>query len=366
MPEAKYDHALEPESLSAAFLRYPPQDFIAQPLLVQGREVPAFVAVLDLFTTMDDSIRRKVSVWRQHRIVDALCRALLAPRVYFIGTTVSEYCLIHRALSPEAVADTLHARMKQLPGSFCIVKDLPLASPLLSREENSRAHTLLSLLEAKGFLSVIGQALAYLPIDFDSMEAYLGRLSKERRKDFRRKIKLGQPLRVEEQATGTAWFTEARCAQLYAMYAHVYAVSDVHFDKLTPDFFTQVLQRDAGGMVFLYYLGAECIGFNLCYVSGRFLVDKYWGFLPEPAREHALFFNSFFANIEYCLRHGLTHYIVGWTAARAKASLGCKFTYTRHAVYIKHPLLRFVLRRFKSAFEGDHAMIGEEVPHGHA
>jgi len=57
------------------------------------------------------------------------------------------------------------------------------------------------------------------------------------------------------------------------------------------------------------------------------------------------------------LRHGLRHYIAGWTDPEIKRYLGAKFTFTRHAVYVRNPLLRAILRRFSSAFESDRAAL---------
>ncbi len=358
MAERPCGNALEPQSLIDAFLEHPPQGFLVQTLL-SGAPVPhGFLAKLDLFTAMDAGIRRRVAALRRNGLFDAFCQKCLTPRVFFLGTTVSEYCWLPHDLEPGEFAAILHAEVENIPGKFCIVKDLPVDSPFLSPSENATARKLAEALQKQGFVRVDGQALAYLPIDFAGMEEYLARLSKERRKDFRRKMKLGQPLRVEELKTGGPRFTADFCGQLYALYEHVYQMSDVHFDKLTLAFFRQVFQQNGAGIVFVYYREETVIGFNLCYVMGENLVDKYWGFSPMEAREHALFFNSFFYNIGYCLRHGLRQYIVGWTAAKAKASLGCHFTHTCHLVYAKNPLLRALLRMGKAAFAADKAIAG--------
>lgn len=357
-----YANALEPRALIQAFLNYPPEGFTPHPIEAGGCRIPGFLADLDLTTTLDEDAKRRVDAWRRRPLVDWVCRAWFTPRVLFAGTTVSEYGWLPKAMDFPAFARELPAKLAYLPGRFFILKDMPEQSPFLSASENEAAHSLLSLLESEGFLVVAGQALAYLPIDFNSVEAYLDRLSKPRRKDFRRKRKLAEGLRIEECETGHAFFSDARCDALYGLYEHAYVTSDVHFDKLTSAFFRRVFQDASGGIVFLYFKGESLIGFNLCYVHGPHLVDKYWGLAPEAAREHALFFNSFFYNLDYCLRHGLRACILGCTAARVKASLGCRFTYTTHAVYIKNPLLRGILRFFKSRFEGDRMLVEELVP----
>jgi hypothetical protein len=58
-------------------------------------------------------------------------------------------------------------------------------------------------------------------------------------------------------------------------------------------------------------------------------------------------------NLEYARRNGLTHYVAGWTDAGIKRQLGAQFSMTRHAVYVRNPLLRFAFRRLSHLFESD-------------
>jgi len=58
-------------------------------------------------------------------------------------------------------------------------------------------------------------------------------------------------------------------------------------------------------------------------------------------------------NIACARREGLTHYVAGWTDPRIKAYLGAQFTFTRHAVRVRNPVLRAILRRFAHLFESD-------------
>ncbi|MGJ7583396.1 GNAT family N-acetyltransferase, partial [Variovorax sp. RHLX14] len=75
---------------------------------------------------------------------------------------------------------------------------------------------------------------------------------------------------------------------------------------------------------------------------------------PE-ARECNLYFVSWVLNLEYAIERGLTHYVAGWTDPEVKAQLGASFTFTRHAVYVRNPLLRWLARCFVSRFERDRA-----------
>jgi hypothetical protein len=45
--------------------------------------------------------------------------------------------------------------------------------------------------------------------------------------------------------------------------------------------------------------------------------------------------------------------VAGWTDPEIKAYLGARFTFTRHAIAVRSPLLRLLLRRLAPLFEND-------------
>ncbi len=347
-PDALADASLvEPAALVRQFLAHPPEGFSAE-VLPGG--VPAFVAPFDLLTTADEATRR----WVGHLPGQRWWRRWLQPRTCFVGTTVSEYAVLPAALDADAFA----AQLRRGPGrdyALAIVKDLPQDSPLLAPRHNELARRLAAALQRQGFLLLEGQALAWLPLDFADSSGWLARLSPARRKDLRRKLRARVALRVETVATGDARFADAAVIDtFYALYAAVYAQSEIHFDRLSREFFAAVLRdADSGGVVFLYHRGEELLGFNLCYVCDGALVDKYVGFRYPQAREANLYFVSWAHNLDYACAHGLTRYIAGWTDPQIKAYLGARFSLTRHAVYLRNPLLRALLRRVARRFESD-------------
>ncbi|BEU97151.1 GNAT family N-acetyltransferase [Acidovorax sp. DW039] len=251
----------------------------------------------------------------------------------------------------ESVRQTLGKRYL-----LSIIKDIPQQCPMLSDSDNAYAQALVQACEAQGFVLVEGQALAYVPIDFDHLDTYLSRLSSSRRQNLRRKWRSRSGMQVHHLPTGPAFADDDVVDSYYALYEGVYAQSEVHFDKLTRSFFAALL-RDASsqGVVFEYRRvdTQELLGWNLCYVHAGRLVDKYIGMSYPAAREVNLYFVSWLENLQYAIDHGLTHYVAGWTDPEVKRSLGASFTFTRHAVYVRQPLLRAVARRFASRFESD-------------
>ncbi|MDE1894812.1 MAG: GNAT family N-acetyltransferase [Xanthomonadaceae bacterium] len=338
---------IEPDALLRAFMRHPPAGFAVEH---SPQGMPCFVAPFDLLTTADDALRRRVARLPGYRWWGRWLRW----RTRFAGTTVSEYAPLPAAVSPAALARGL----KQAYGRECrllIVKDIAQDSPLLDAAANAHAAGFAAACEAEGFVLLEGQALAWVPIDFGSSDEYLARLSSGRRKNIRRKLRSRADLQVEVVPTGDARFQdEATLARFQALFDNVYEQSEIHFDRLGADFFRTVLQ-DAGsaGLVFVYRHAGEMIGWNLCFEHGGKLIDKYVGFAYPQAREHNLYFVSWMHNLDYARQRGLSHYVAGWTDPQVKSFLGASMTFTRHAVYARHPLLRLLLRRLGGHFESD-------------
>ncbi len=346
-----FHNLLEPAALVGHFLAHPPQDFTA---LTTPLGTPAFIARFDLLTTADDALRHRVTALPLYRWWGRLLR----PRTCFIGTTVSEYALLPAGAGAEALVQEWLAGYARRH-AFLIVKDIPQESPLLDQASNASARALGTACEHAGFVLLEGQALAWVPIDFESTDAYLARLSSSRRKDIRRKLRARDGLDIAEIATGDAFFADAAVREeFYARYLDVYRQSEIHFDLLTREFFDAVLQdASLAGTVFVYRHGGRMIGWNLCFVVGETLVDKYVGFAYPDARAHNLYFVSWMHNLDYALRRGLACYVAGWTDPEIKSYLGARFTFTRHAVRPRSRVLRAALRRLGGHFESDRARL---------
>lgn len=342
-------NALEPVGLVAHFLAHPPEGFAP---FVSREGTPGFFAPFDLLTTADaDTLRLANSLPGSRRL-----RRLLTWRTCFFGTTASEYAPMPAGIAPAALAKGM---LESWAGrsALLIAKDIPDHSPLLPEAEREYSAAFVAACQAAGFVMVEGQALAYVSIDFSNEDEYLGRLSSGRRKDIRRKLRARDRLRVEILPTGGERFQDPGFLDaLYALYEEVYGQSDIHFDKLTCEFFRAILQDGSlPGRLFLYYSQDALIGFNLCFVHGGMLIDKYVGFRYPAAREHNLYFVSWMENLEFARAHGLSHYVAGWTDPEIKAYLGAQFTFTQHAVYVRNPLLRFFLKKISRRFEHDRA-----------
>ncbi|MGB7757526.1 MAG: GNAT family N-acetyltransferase [Salinisphaera sp.] len=338
---------LEPASLVSAFQAHPPAGFVAGP---GPGEIPIFSTRFDLLTTAEPAFRRRLEKLPLFRYGQRWLR----PRTLFAGSTVSEYAWLPASVSAAALAQTLvttHSR--EWP--FLIIKDLPQASPLLDEDANAFVDDFVHACEAAGFVMIEGQALAWVPIDFDSEDAYLKRLSRGARRNIRRKLRSRDQLDVQALRTGSAELLDRSMQDAcIALYEQVYAQSDVHFDHLDADFFRAVFEdADNGGVMFVYRHQQRMIGWNLCFEHAGALVDKYVGFDYPAARDLNLYAVSWMHNLSHARERGLTHYIAGWTDPEVKSHLGAHFTFTRHAVRPRNRLLRALLRRLAPYFESD-------------
>lgn len=341
-----YRNQLEPSALIRQFAVHPPEGFV-----VPGDwPAPAFTAPFDLLTTADDALKDRLQklpggAWLSQR---------LRLTTDFVGTTLTEYAPMPLGVDASTLATQLRARAGAR--MLSIVKDLPQTSPLLTQDDNAFSSALMQQLSDAGFILVEGQALAYVPVDFASIDEYLSRLSKSRRQNLRRKLRSRAELQITRIATGEAFESDALVDAYYALFDAVYAQSEIHFDKLTRDFFAAILRDGSNGGIVLEYRDANdgaLLGWNLCFEHDGRLIDKYIGLSYPRAREANLYFVSWMVNLEYAMERGLTHYVAGWTDPEVKAQLGAKFTFTRHAVFIRNPLLRALGRRFSAHFESD-------------
>lgn len=347
--QSKNINALEPESLAEAFHKYPPENFVSLKVDHDDTKLSAFFARFNLLTTLDDD-----QLWIADRLSKLGLSQLTCLNTLFSGTTVTEYSVLPNSKNHKALIQAYVDEAVKQKAQLLIVKDLPLDSPLLSNEENQASKRILDLCSLdKRFLVLDGQALAFVPIDFENIDAYLAKQSKLRRKDLRKKLKKRNELEIKEERTGPYFEQTQLLEEMYSLYLNVFEQSKYHFDKLSFGFFKEILTSKNGGVVFLYYRDAKLIGYNICFVHNNNLIDKYVGFSYPEARDYNLYFISWFVNLEYALKHNLQNYVAGWTDPEVKAYLGASFTLTKHAVFIRNTLLRKLLTPLKRFFEND-------------
>lgn len=334
---------IEPSELIDMFEKFPPYDFSVR----KNNSLILFETVFDILTTADESIAKKLRSFENIPIL----KSFFKPVATFVGTTLTEY-LVLPDIDTDLFIDSIFEGWNT---EYLIVKDIPKNSPLLSDRENTYSARLIDSLEKRDFVTIAGQALAYRFIDFESIDEYLMKFSQKRRYDFRRKLKKKPDLKLEIEDSGKS-FDEARVDEYYQMYENVYNKSYVHFDKLTPDFFSNLLRsKTLGAKIFSYYTKttSELIGYKICFQGEDMLIDKVAGFKYPQALDMSIYFVSWFDNLQYCIDNKLKKFVIGWTNPEVKAYLGADFNFTFHCVYPKNPLIRKALKYLSRFFESD-------------
>lgn len=349
----RFLNSLEPPGLIQHFWDCPPEGFKA---VISAIGQPGFYVKFDLLTTVDAGTLRFVNALPAAGLV----RQILTWRTLFWGTTVTEYLPLPAHIDGPASVESMLTSWRR-SSRLCVLKDIPNQSPLLTEAERIAAAELIEACKNTGFILVAGQALAYVPIDFENVEEYLSRLSSSRRKNIRRKMRVRADLQIDIMNTGCERLNNADFLnELYDLYLNVYKQSEIHFDKLSAEFFSAVFKdKTLDGHLFLYSSAGQLIGFNLCFVHNGMLIDKYIGFHYPAAREYNLYFVSWMENLAFALSRKLKYYVAGWTDPEIKAYLGAKFTFTQHAVYVRNRVLRRILDKLSSHFEHDRAWFAE-------
>jgi len=339
-------NGLEPAALVDLFQEFPPERFVAWH---NNTGTPGFTAPFNLLTTVPE-LRQRIAGWLGGKRLERW----LTWNTAFLGSTLSEFARIPAQVSASELA-TLFAQSEGQRHTMAIIKDIPDDCPLLSEQENQWSQRLLQACVDQRYAIVDGLALAYVPIDFTCEDDYLQRMSKSRRKNIKRKLKSREEVDIVHKASGDACF---QCPELvdeyYAMYLAVYERSDLHFDRLTRPFFEALLTRKIPGSLIVEYRHQGVLAaFNICFMHGGNLIDKYVGFKYPLARELNLYFVSWMVNLDIALSTGCKYFIAGCACPEIKATLGARFSMTRHAVYSRHAVLRTFLRSFGGAFEMD-------------
>lgn len=302
---------------------------------------PLFLAHFDMGLAMDDGPRRWLNkaqrFWPRFLVLKSL----------FCGSPVSEKGLvgIHADQRGDAqllqvFSDALCALARQRGAWMMVFKDF--MDPDLQA---------LAALRGLGWFQGDSLPTASLSINFATMDEYLGQLGYGTRKDLRRK------LRKTDKAGGLeieAVTDISHCIdQAYRLYLQVHDANEMHFETLTRPFFLNFTRcMPAQTVFFLYWQAAadggerRLVGFNFCLQHGDRLVDKYIGMDYAVSRDLNLYFVSFLYNVQWCLDHGKTLYMLSQGGYPVKLQLGAQLIPLRTLTRMRNPLLNWIANRF--------------------
>ncbi|MCU1763332.1 GNAT family N-acetyltransferase [Pseudomonas sp. 14P_8.1_Bac3] len=272
--------------------------------------------------------------------------------LYALGSPVTEQCHVGTARHIESARRS--DLLRQLLRLARRDADQAGIGLLAVKDASHRDSQWLQVCQAAGLQSMPGLPSAELPITFGSIDAYLGTLGKSTRKDLRRTLRAPGP-RIEWRRS-----VEGLLPRMMQLYDATLSRSDLTFERLSPDYFRQVLKNlDDRAACVLYWVGEELVAFNLLLLDEQRLVDKFFAHDLARTREHSLYVRSWLANVDYCIEHGIPIYACGQAGYASKLRLGCSFIgntlFFRHRNRLLDGLLR-VVKTFIRPDRSDSAM----------
>ena len=269
--------------------------------------LPLFESHFDLSTFAKGWIKPPL------KVAVRLLPSIFRPRILGVGLLVGEWSEI--GIDPQMNAGTVAAAWK-----MALAELQTLATELKSdlvAFYNFNSHGKLAEVVFENFHQVPCQPGAGLPINFNSEEEYLSRLSKETRKGLRRKMRVADEVRVV-RSRDIAPFLD----RIYELYQATVARSPLAFGVHNRLFFEKICERVPGAEYTLYFVGAELAAFNLLVVKPEAMVDKYFCMDFKLGREYNLYVLSWLENIRCCVERKIPFYHAGPGAEKTKIHLG--------------------------------------------
>jgi len=286
--------------------------FNLRSIVVLKDDVP--VLLLPLFETRFD-LSRFVNGWikKTVKVAGRFIPSVFQPRILSVGLLVGEWSEI--GIDPQIDEGTLEAACKMALDALQTLR-AELKSDIVAFYNFNHYGKLPGEVFEK-FNRVQCQSCARQPIDFTSMEEYLGRLSRAARKDLRRKMRVSDEVRVIRSRTISPFLD-----RIYKLYLETVARSPLALGVHNRLFFEKICERVQGAEYALYFVQEELVAFNLLVVKKEAMVDKYFCMDHELGRKYNLYALSWLENVRTCVDRKIPLYYAGQGAEKTKAHLG--------------------------------------------
>jgi hypothetical protein len=284
-------------------------------IVVFEAEVP--ILLLPLF-----EIRFDLSAFVEGRLKKLLQAAgrlvpsLFHPRLLCVGSADAEWS--EMGIDPGIDAGTLAAAWKMALGQLQSVAARHKSDVVALYNFNQYGRLPGDLLTR--FNRVPFRPCARLSVDFDSMEQYLGRLSRGSRKHLRRKMRSAPEVRIVHCSDVAPYLD-----RIYQLYRDTVARSPMPLGIHNRLYFQKICQSVPGAEFALYFVQDELIAFNLLFVKQQEMVDKYFCMEYQPGSKYNLYALSWLENVRTCVERKIPLYYAGQGTEETKAHLGASF-----------------------------------------
>lgn len=279
-----------------------------------------------------------------HRIAHKL-RRFLQVKIIFIGSPSTE--MYHLAIAKN---ENLKEIINNALPYICRFAKKEKLLGVLFYNISQKDKLLAGCLAKKNFFEMESLPNTIIKINTDSLDGHINSLSPNMRRDLRRKLR-----RSGEQAslrTEIRDNIEGIEDDIYKLYMNNFNDSDVHFEILTPEFFTNICKNMPGiAKYFITYNKDKIVAFNLCLIKNNLFIDKFIGLDQDSAKIYHLYFTTFCYNFDWCIKNNLRFYQPGATDYFPKIRLGAKLIPLYIYAKAFNPLLNTFLKIFKKFIE---------------
>ncbi len=143
------------------------------------------------------------------------------------------------------------------------------AGLIVLKEFSAKYRQALQCVRQQGFTRLPSMPMARLNIEYSSFSDYMMRaLSHATRKDLRRKFRAAG--RAAPIAMSVVSDVSPFVDEVYPLYVQVYERSNLHFEKLTPEYLCELGRRMPDKVrFFIWRQNGRAIAFSICMVHGH-------------------------------------------------------------------------------------------------
>ena len=199
---------------------------------------------------------------------------------------------------------------------------------------------LLDSFRRRGFAKFESLPMTELAVRFPDFDEYLKTLSQKSRYDLRRKFKkVDGHIKIDHEVITQP--DEKTYQEIYRLYREVVDKHEMGFEVLPIDFFKDLPKNMPDNVkYFLWRINDKLVAFSLCLVSDDLLIGYYIGLDYSVAYDHHLYFVKFRDILNWCIRHNIKKYELGYTGYEVKRRLRFDLIPVYLYVKLRNRLLR--------------------------
>jgi len=293
-------------------------------IMAYGRATPVGATVCFLMDyPMDSNIKGPVK-----RITNSIRK--LMPNIFSLKIL---FCGMPLGQGRIGVAGQADAVMKAILRRMERIARKNRAAVIVFKGFDQASAALLDPLQKSGFSKIESLPSTELKIDFKDFEGYLKTLSSASRYDLRRKFKKvdGQ---VDISLETVVDLEDDTLQEVYRLYLGLVNRHDMGFELMPIEFFKNISRNmPKHARYFLWRIEGKLVAFMLCFVSGDLFMDYYLGLDYSVAHKYHLYFIKLRDTLNWCIKHGIKKYDMGFTGYETKRRLN--FDIVALYIYVK-------------------------------